>query len=270
MSKLITKSKASGYLTDTDYLRRGAPPRTTIHSGNNSGQVTPNAVAASNLWRNSARTIGDVLVLSDILNPNAYLSLPFCNQAFFVAGCCYVKEIEQERAGPPPVGGADPSDQSRPTSRSGNGVGSLNPDVKDGKKPSDLFRSLLTSVAASNITTVQQGLTRQTGYWGGIAWVAEALAQRVAGIGASDIDLASITEKLSSSVYVADAGVLKAPPGETSHAEDPTTLLSTLDENFNNLAGDPLGISTFSHGDYSSSDVTQITPGGDQVSPLFG
>lgn len=84
-------TKASGYLTDTDYLRRGAPPRTTIHSGSNSGQVTPNAVAASNLWRNSARTIGDVLVLSDILNPNAYLSLPFCNQAFFVAGCCYVK-----------------------------------------------------------------------------------------------------------------------------------------------------------------------------------
>ncbi|WVF67007.1 hypothetical protein IAT40_001750 [Kwoniella sp. CBS 6097] len=248
---------ASGYLTDTDYLRRGAP-RTTIHSGSNSGHVTPNAVAASNLWRNSARTIGDVLVLSDILNPNAYLSLPFCNQAFFVAGCCYVKEIEQEQAGPQPTG-ADPS---RPK------AGSLNQDIKDGKKPAELFRSLLTSVAASNITTVQQGLTRQTAYWGGIAWVAEALAQRVAGIGASDIDLASITEKLSSSVYVADAGVLKAPPVENSNAENPPTRTSSLDHSLSGLI-DATSIPVLGRADYSS-DVTQITPSGDQVSPLFG
>ncbi|WWC61511.1 uncharacterized protein I303_104095 [Kwoniella dejecticola CBS 10117] len=198
---------ASGYLTNTDYIRRGAT-RSNLYPGVNSGHVTPNAVAASNLWKNSARTIGDVLVLSDILNPNAYLSLPFCNQAFYVAGCCYVKEIEQEhvnldqdvqtRSEPPGIDNPPP-DNSDPAAQK----------EKDPKKPSDLFRSLLTSVAANNITTVQQGLTKQTNYWAGIAWVAEALAQRVAGIGASEIDLASITEKLSSSVYVADSGVLK-------------------------------------------------------------
>lgn len=167
--------KASGYLTDTDLLRRGIPSATA--------SSTPNTVAASNLWRNSARTIGDVLVLSDIINPNSYLSLPFCNQAFHVAGCCYVKEIEQGSSG-----GTD-------------------------KKPSELFKSLLTSVAANNISTVQQGLSKQTKYWAGIAWVAETLAQRVSGINANEIDLATVTEKLSSSVYVADAGVLNAVTG---------------------------------------------------------
>ncbi|WVQ94609.1 hypothetical protein IAU59_001689 [Kwoniella sp. CBS 9459] len=257
---------ASGYLTDTDYLRRGAP-RMTLNSGMNSGHVTPNAVAASNLWRNSARTIGDVLVLSDILNPNAYLALPFCNQAFFVAGCCYVKEIEQEQAAPPL--GPEPSDASRPSGRAGNSMGSLNPDLKDGKKPSELFRSLLTSVATSNITTVQQGLTRQTTYWGGIAWVAEALAQRVAGIGASDIDLASITEKLSSSVYVADAGVLKAPSGENRGSNNAFNAISSLDESFSSLVGDNSGASIIGTADFSS-DVTYITPSNNQISPLFG
>jgi hypothetical protein len=56
-----------------------------------SGAITPNSTIASNIWRNSARTIGDILVFSDIINPLAYCALPFVNQAFFVAGCCYVK-----------------------------------------------------------------------------------------------------------------------------------------------------------------------------------
>lgn len=29
--------------------------------------------------------------MSDIIEPSAYISLPFVNQAFFVAGCCYIK-----------------------------------------------------------------------------------------------------------------------------------------------------------------------------------
>ena len=44
-----------------------------------------------NLWRNAVRTIGDILVLADIINPHAYYALPFTNQAFFVASCCHLK-----------------------------------------------------------------------------------------------------------------------------------------------------------------------------------
>ncbi|WWD10505.1 hypothetical protein V865_008641 [Kwoniella europaea PYCC6329] len=209
---------ASGYLTDTDYLRRGAG-RSYPLSGLISGHVTPNAVAASNLWKNSARTIGDVLVLSDIINPNAYLSLPFCNQAFYVAGCCYVKEIETEQWNLDHVDRKS-EEQSRPTSSDGDATARSPKKDRQVKKPSELFRSLLTSVAANNISTVQQGLTKQTNYWKGIAWVAEALSQRVAGIGASEIDLASITEKLSSSIYVADAGVLKGSGDVQQSATD--------------------------------------------------
>lgn len=48
-------------------------------------------MTVNNMWRNSARTIGDILVLSDIINPFTYVALPFVNQAFYVAGSCYVK-----------------------------------------------------------------------------------------------------------------------------------------------------------------------------------
>jgi len=87
MSAVLTM-QASGYLTGTNLLRRG---HKASRSEGNLGAATPNSATASNLWRNSARTIGDILVLSDIICPLAYCALPFVNQAFFVAGCCYVK-----------------------------------------------------------------------------------------------------------------------------------------------------------------------------------
>jgi hypothetical protein len=62
-----------------------------IHGGMTSGQATPQTMTVNNMWRNSARTIGDILVLSDIINPFTYVALPFVNQAFYVAGSCYVK-----------------------------------------------------------------------------------------------------------------------------------------------------------------------------------
>jgi hypothetical protein len=94
---------ASRYLTDHNYGRRdrkiiGANGH---HHGNGtgngngngiaSGQATPQTMTVNNMWRNSARTIGDILVLSDIINPFTYVALPFVNQAFYVAGSCYVK-----------------------------------------------------------------------------------------------------------------------------------------------------------------------------------
>ena len=78
--------QASGHLTGIDYVRR-PPLRKKTVSDAKSGAITPNGVA----WRSSARTIGDILVLSDIVCPRAYVGLPFCNQAFYVAGSCYVK-----------------------------------------------------------------------------------------------------------------------------------------------------------------------------------
>jgi hypothetical protein len=81
-------SQATAYLTGTDLYRR----KSGNGDGLRSGAATPaTSAAASNLWRNSARTIGDILVLSDITNPYSYFALPFVNQAFFVAGCCYIK-----------------------------------------------------------------------------------------------------------------------------------------------------------------------------------
>lgn len=80
---------ASAFLTGQSLSRRSKP--FTSGTGTRSGAATPNSATVSSVWRNSARTIGDILVLSDIINGHSYLALPFVNQAFYVAGCCYVK-----------------------------------------------------------------------------------------------------------------------------------------------------------------------------------
>jgi hypothetical protein len=54
------------------------------------GTANPEEMPSTS-WRESVRTIGDILVLTDIINPHAYLAIPLINQCLYVAGCCYVK-----------------------------------------------------------------------------------------------------------------------------------------------------------------------------------
>ncbi|GFZ47717.1 hypothetical protein JCM24511_05464 [Saitozyma sp. JCM 24511] len=160
-----------------------------------SGSATPTHTA-SDVWRNSVRTIGDILVLSDVIDPFAYLALPYVNQAFYVAGCCYMKELEQyatastvaDHVTTEPTASMSLQRQdaaTRPTAEDAS------------KKQADLFRSLLTSAARSSISTLQQGLARMTTYWSGISWIAGALDQRAAGIPTNDIDLVAVQEQLA-------------------------------------------------------------------------
>lgn len=93
----------------------------------------------------------------------------------------------------------------------------------DNGNSTELFKSILTSVSTENIVTLRKGLARQTEYWSGVAWVAEALEQRIRGIGASEIDLASVTEKLASIASVPDAGLLHRSGGEQVGADSSTT-----------------------------------------------
>ena len=79
-----------------------------------------------------------------------------------------------------------------------------------------LSRALLTSVATTNIATLQQGLAKLTTYWSGVAWVAGALTQRIQGIKAQDVDLVNVTETLGSYVSLPDAGSV---PRHTSRGE---------------------------------------------------
>ena len=201
--------KASGYLIGTDVLR---PDRKAYLQGN----MTPSNTTATRLWQNSARTIGDILILSDIVNPFVYHALPFSNQPFVVAGCCYIKDADA---------------QLRKSERKTNAHDSVNPDTdkehtgaNDSKvntiegstgsehhgadieeEKAEMFRTLLQSVTSNNIAALRQGLIRQTRYWAGVAWVAEVLAQRMSGISMDDIDLKAVTESLDSTVATTDA-----------------------------------------------------------------
>ncbi|KAK4687889.1 hypothetical protein P7C73_g2220, partial [Tremellales sp. Uapishka_1] len=206
--------QASAYLTDTDIRRPMGTSRTMTSM---SGTVTPSSLVASNLWHNSARTIGDILVLSDIVDPFAYHALPFVNQAFFVAGSCYIKEVEQQQE----------RNSAGSSLRSINGIDVGHPLTEEKKRETDLFRALLKTVASNNISTLQQGLAKQAVYWSGVAWVAQALEQRLSGVAAGAIDLGMVTENLTSFVSVPDAGVLgcgKFEPGLSSSSASEGTI----------------------------------------------
>ena len=95
---------------------------------------------------------------------------------------------------------------------------------KDGKQV-DLSRALLTSVATTNISTLQQGLAIQITYWSGIAWIANALAQIASALAQrieciQDVDLVGVTEKLASFVSFPDAGLV----GRSHEEESVSTI----------------------------------------------
>lgn len=71
----------------------------------------------------------------------------------------------------------------------------------------DLTRTLLVSVARSNIAQLQRGLRRIASYWPGVNWIAESLAQRIEG--AHDIDLVRVTEKMQTFVSLLDPGLAR-------------------------------------------------------------
>jgi len=73
-----------------------------------------------------------------------------------------------------------------------------------------LSRALLTSVATTNITTLQQGLAKLAKYWYGAEWISGALKQRVQGIKERDVDLVSVRENFDSFVSLPDGGVVRA------------------------------------------------------------
>lgn len=71
----------------------------------------------------------------------------------------------------------------------------------------DISHAILTSVARTNISTLQRGLENLTKYWSGIAWIAGSLEQRIEGLPMDKIDLVGITEKMATYVSLPDAGL---------------------------------------------------------------
>lgn len=122
-------------------------------------------------------------------------------------------------------------EDSIPTGSSLTHETSVEGDHDDNSNVTDLFKSILATVSTENIEKLRKGLSKQTTYWAGVAWVAEALEQQIRGIAVSEIDLASVTEKLASIASIPDAGLLNQLGGnqedglETSQVFDLTQWL---------------------------------------------
>lgn len=198
--------QASAYLTNTS--QRGP-----VHTGNWTGE-TPFGSGDTEPWRHAARVIGDILVLSDIIDPFSYHSLPFVNQAFFVAGCCYIKGVSRANVlilpRPPeqPIDAADVERQQQKVMSHSGASSRQEPEHARQAHGDELFHELLTVVTSRNISTLQRGLRKQAIYWEGVSWVAEALDQRLSGVSSRAIDLAKVTERLASYIQIKDTGLV--------------------------------------------------------------
>lgn len=118
-------------------------------------------------------------------------------------------ELEQERE----ARLSATADASEDIDSSSSRAGSTEGDHEDKEKMTDLFWSIQATVSTENIDKLRKGLAKQTIYWSGVAWVAEALEQRIRGIAVGEIDLASVTDKLSSIASIPDAGLLHRSGG---------------------------------------------------------
>lgn len=268
-------------------------------NGTSVGAMTPNTAAASNLWRHSVRTIGDILVLSDIINPFMYFALPFVNQAWFVAGCCYVKEIEEARAGlsaapsraaspVPEIHVSEALDLRSAAVESTEAAGQSDQKEKDGdekekeeedgessgsesadSRPNvDLSRALLTSVATTNISTLQQGLQKLATYWYGAEWIAGTLRQRIEGI--HDVDLGLVRENFASFYSLPDAGIAGVPHARADVDQATRTPAAGQVAAFSGgFTGDLGGFLSLPF-DLESGPVTEQEVAIDQVLPHWG
>ena len=196
--------------------------------------MTPSNTTASRLWQNSARTIGDILILSDIVNPFVYHALPFSNQPFVVAGCCYIKDADaqlskSERKADahgnvhPEFGNENTGPASNQVHTIEGSAGNEHDGAEVKEEKAEMFRTLLQSVTSNNIAALRQGLIRQTRYWAGVAWVAEVLAQRMSGISMDDIDLKAVTESLDSTVATTDARMFTQSGDEAQSGQQQST-----------------------------------------------
>ena len=170
--------------------------------------------------------------MADIVNPFVYHALPFSNQPFVVAGCCYIKEADAQRqrsvvrdqasadAPHDRATSISPRDEddvspSKPI-ESDVGASQIASKDREQEEKAGMFRTLLQSVTTNNIAALRQGLIRQTRYWAGVAWVAEVLAQRMSGVSMDDIDLKTVTEGLDSTVTITDARMF----GQTTEVDE--------------------------------------------------
>lgn len=163
--------------------------------------------------------------MSDIIEPSAYISLPFVNQAFFVAGCCYIK------GRPYPdcmVSGLIPRRYRIATTASNSRSQPPLPPYRVIHNHPSFERTSLrrsrtreTERSLSGLTSIRllvkhhhsEARSRDFSGPAGVAWVAAALDQRLSGVDALAIDLVSATDNLQSSVSVPDACLFTSSRG---------------------------------------------------------
>ncbi|KIY44030.1 hypothetical protein FISHEDRAFT_77944 [Fistulina hepatica ATCC 64428] len=179
-------------ITTAQRHRPSRPPIEPLSNGN-----------ASDTLSSAAKTIGEIYVLADAVDPLALMAAPFVNQALFVASCTFLRDVETYSASPDSPSSSvgafdDPAENSQATRNARSGG-----DKADGP------RTFLSSVAANNLSVLRQGLRNQTKYWSGVSWIEAALTQRINGVQGLDVDLSLVSAAIHTYTIVPDEGVLR-------------------------------------------------------------
>ena len=196
----VDPAQASAYLTDTDILDSSDLLNDEL--------VPPEAGLKWAASSRSARSIVDIFTIVDAVDPYSCHALPFANQAFFVAGSCLIKGGSLS---PRHLSIFSRSISLKPAEIESGVAFSVE---LQGQTPSstviedDEHLRLMISSIASNIAAVQRALTKQATFWVGVAWVRDALQERIQGAATGGIDLHKVTSRLPSFISVPDAGVV--------------------------------------------------------------
>ena len=176
------------------------------------------------LYRDSIKSITDLLTFAKLIDDRALLMTIYANQAFFHAACAYSRDMSQSETGPKDEASANTEipgySQSAfpiPSQTSPSMVfhfedysyypASLLP-RRGSKKATESTYSFLTLIAKAYYQFLRQAIKDQTQIYAGSGWVDAVLDQRETGL--RDVDLSIVSESISTFIRLHD---LREPGG---------------------------------------------------------
>ena len=168
------------------------------------------------LYRNSIKSITDMLTFARLIDDTALLTTIFINQSFFHAACAYSRDMlrGQNKGNTSPLKDLSLSAFPIPNQTSPSMV--FQTDEVPGpptasKASTDSAYSFLSLIAKANYQFLRQAIKDQARIYAGSGWLDAVLDQRETGL--RDVDLSVVSESISTFIRLHD---LREPGGSES------------------------------------------------------
>lgn len=129
----------------------------------------------------SAKTIADILSLSELIDAKSFIGNPFTSQPMYIAACAFLMESSYyssptSRSGSPPI-------QPLLANQTGGFLTTIIESPSGGERRLNPKHSLLASAAKENYQRCYKALKSLETYWEGTKYILTVLDQKAKGIG---------------------------------------------------------------------------------------